>query len=390
MSFNILRNWNPSNIEKYKKLLTIAGSLSKLFSDNQAPYLNYRVLENIYCYVFGAENCARSDNAIDAVLEIYGNRYGVGIKTFIADARWQKIAEMDALHEVIREINGIDKARYVSTLRNKRISLARSIYRFEKGIYHCVLRKNKAMIVQEEKMNEINVDKIVILSDNGSSLKFKDNATGDEYNFLKAKSTLCKAFNYEEEEGLCVPVRIIEDPISWLLNTAVPEKSCAFTQTQGPEETYPYVYLPLYSPRSADREPSERSGLNQWNAKGRSRHEDEAYIPIPAWIHKAFSGFFPERDIDFELLLPNGNMLSAKVCQDNGKALMSNPNRDLGHWLLREVLMVEPDHLVTRKTLDEAGVDTVIVWKTGAFSYSMDFRPTGTYENFKAGYLGEE
>jgi hypothetical protein len=39
----------------------------------------------------------------------------------------------------------------------------------------------------------------------------------------------------------------------------------------------------------------ERSGLNQWNARGRKRNESEVYIPIPKLIHDKFPNFFPGR-----------------------------------------------------------------------------------------------
>jgi len=33
---------------------------------------------------------------------------------------------------------------------------------------------------------------------------------------------------------------------------------------------------------------ADKSGLNQWNARGRDRNPNEVYIPIPAEIHKNF------------------------------------------------------------------------------------------------------
>lgn len=106
-----------------------------------------------------------------------------------------------------------------------------------------------------------------------------------------------------------------------------------------------YVILPLYSLRT--HTVAEHSGLNQWNVNGRPRHEDELYIPVPAYIHKQYPNFFPNRNEPFELLLPDGKKLSAKMCQDGSKGLMSNPNRELGHWLLRDVLHKTPRSLVT-------------------------------------------
>src|SRR5699024_12300235 len=116
------------------------------------------------------------------------------------------------------------------------------------------------------------------------------------------------------------------------------------------EKTYDHIYLTLYSPRTMAV--SVGSGLNQWYAKGRTRHEDEVYIPIPIWIHRSFPDFFPYdlnayqdakrngrsyESVPFTLEIPNGTEFSAKICQENGTALMTNPNRHLGNWLLSHV-----------------------------------------------------
>jgi hypothetical protein len=39
---------------------------------------------------------------------------------------------------------------------------------------------------------------------------------------------------------------------------------------------------------------------------------------------------------DFNLQIPTGEIFSAKVCQENSKALMTNPNKALSDWLLSE------------------------------------------------------
>ena len=44
---NFLKDWNKNN--EYFEMLSIMGSLSKLFSDNTTPYLDYRLAENIFC-----------------------------------------------------------------------------------------------------------------------------------------------------------------------------------------------------------------------------------------------------------------------------------------------------------------------------------------------------
>lgn len=127
----------------------------------------------------------------------------------------------------------------------------------------------------------------------------------------------------------------------------------------------------------------EKSGLNQWHASGRPRNPNEIYIPIPAWIHRKFPDFFPNRDVAFELTLPDRNILSAKVCQDGSKALMSNPNMALGKWLLRDVLNLKEGNLLTYEKLQTIGLDAVVVYKIDSEHYDIDFTRTGSYEKFE-------
>jgi len=89
------------------------------------------------------------------------------------------------------------------------------------------------------------------------------------------------------------------------------------------------LVLPLFSSRNGGYVP-EHSGLNQWNAVGRARDYNEVYIPYNKAYRDTSKGFFPSRDTSFNLKLPDGKHMSTKVCQADGKAIMSNPNKDLG------------------------------------------------------------
>ena len=62
--------------ENYKRMLSIVGSLTQLFSESECPYLAYRAHENIFCKYFEAENLARLDCSADAKK----NRIGIGLK----------------------------------------------------------------------------------------------------------------------------------------------------------------------------------------------------------------------------------------------------------------------------------------------------------------------
>lgn len=108
----------------------------------------------------------------------------------------------------------------------------------------------------------------------------------NEYSFNLSKSTLYKRFICKDSLE-DIKVDILENPFELLANLNKSETSILKEVS-----TYPFIYLPLYAPSSQDLEPAIASGINQWNAGGRDRNQDELYIPVPAWIHKKFEGFF--------------------------------------------------------------------------------------------------
>jgi hypothetical protein len=139
------------------------------------------------------------------------------------------------------------------------------------------------------------------------------------------------------------------------------------------------IYLPLYG---KNKTVFEKSALNQWNAGGRKRNVSEVYIPIPYKIHNFFPDFFPNRDTPFNLTLPSGEIMKAKVCQDNGKALMSYSNKDLGDWILRKVLRLKEGELLTYQKLQNIGIDSVRIDKISDYEYDINFAKIDSYENF--------
>lgn len=152
------------------------------------------------------------------------------------------------------------------------------------------------------------------------------------------------------------------------------------------EKGIDYVILPLYSTRGKKDVPVQ-SGLNQWNAGGRKRNANEIYIPIPRIIHKKFPQFFPDKENPFTLRLPDGSLLSTKICQANGKALMSNPNSALGDWMLRKVLKVKEGELVTMDMLNLYGIDSIMIRKTSEVIDDTKvyefFFSNGKYESYE-------
>lgn len=366
------------NRNEYLEYLNCVCSLSSIFASSDSPYLDYRAAENIFCKAFEAENLSRSDCAIDAKK----GKYGIGIKTFLQKngKTLQKIAEFnkDAYQLLGKEPKEIVKI--VSNLRNARLDFAKRVYDVDELIYHCVTREFNKISIFECPMDFINIDKIASIKVSGNNITFRDNL--NEYSFNLSKSTLYKRF-YTTNPLDSLDVKIINNPLNLInkINTDLEFKSI--------KEDEEYIILPLYSERGIKNVPG-KSGLNQWNAGGRKRNTNEVYIPIPMIIHRLFPNFFPERDIDFVLLLPNGKQLSAKVCQDNSKALMSNPNKDLGDWILRDVLDLNVGQVLTYSDLEKIGLDAVVIYKKSHNVFEINFVEIGSYDDFISDVKGNE
>ncbi len=370
-----LANQRKEQVGYYQEMLKTIGSLSRLFSESGEPYVEYRIAENLFCKSFEAKNLSRTDCSADASK---GN-LGIGIKTFLEKngATMQKIAEFNSEHNLFSGLNTEQKIKKLSELRNKRLETTKRIFGLENLIYHCVTRKKGAILVYETPMNFVDTEKISDIEDRGNILSFSD--VINEYSFNIAKSTLYKRF-HTKNTILNLSVKILDDPFEALEKMfRAAESAISFA----PIREQPHVFLPLYSTKSGEKVVPEKSGLNQWNASGRQRDPNEVYISIPAWIHETHHDFFPNRDESFVLVLPNGSEMSAKVCQDGSKALMSNPNSALGEWLLRSVLNLEEKEPLTYRKLEEIGLDSVVIYKTESGKYNIDFTKIGSYEQFQ-------
>ncbi len=342
--------------EEYKQILKAIGSLSYLFSESDNIYLNYRVHENSYCEAFEATNLSRSDIAIDAEKD----KVGIGLKTFLRgnNKTYQKIAEFNKLSNLLQGKNSIESVNLIKEWRNERLRTSVKLYELESLIYHCIIRDSKGFHVFEEEMDFI--DDVENIEENEKSIKFKSNDV--EYTFNKSKNTLLKKFNTDKILDT-YEVEVLSNPFDFL-------KTYNFIKNENNINELEEISLPLYSERSG--EVHKKSGLNQWNASGRKRNPNEIYIPISSSIRRENPNFFPRRDVKFDVLLPNGKEISCKVCQEGGKALMSNPNKDLGEWLLRDVLNLEEGTLLSRKILQVKGFDRILISKIGPLKYKLD------------------
>ncbi len=377
------KNQTPAQQDKYKELLTMVGSLSRLYTDNDVPYLYYRTAENIFCLAFDADNLSRGDVSVDAKK----GEIGIGLKTFLHSngATFQKIAEFNAISNEFEGKSDEEIILLVASSRNERLRATKVLFGLKSIIYHCVTRVEGGNQFYEFNMDEIDEKSIALMKSGKNTLKFEDGI--NEYSFNKSKTTLYKRFKCIKSIQ-SIKVGILDNPFKDL--GCLSKKSTQTSMTSTKKTVNPFVYLPLYAPSSKSMEPAEKSGLNQWNAGGRKRDADEAYIPVPAWIHRKFPGFFPKNNKTvFELILPNGEKLSASLCQQGRKGLMSNPNKKLGKWLLRDVFNLKKRTLLTRHILNMADIDSARIEKLAVGKYSIDFTSTGHYEKFKKTNLGK-
>jgi hypothetical protein len=360
----------------YLKLLSSVSKLSGLFSESSIPFINYRVAENIFCRSFDAGNLSRSDTAFDANY----NSIGVGLKTFTcsSNSSTEKVAEFNSLSRVLSEFKGEDLAIKLGEFRNDRINLANRLYNIESSIYHIVARKEKELLLFETDYDLIDIKNINSIKDNKASLQFEDGK--NFYSFNYSKSTLFRKF-IVPQDAYHLPIDIIEDPYTLLLDI-FDGKSDLRKATNQLVKGKNYVILPLYGFKNKEKFIFEKSGLNQWNAGGRERDLGEIYIPIPAELHRKYPDFFPPRDEIFNLQIPSGDIFTSKVCQENSKALMTNPNRALSDWLLRKVLQLKEGELATMEKLDLLGFDSVIILKNEIGDFKIDIMKTNSFSEF--------
>lgn len=355
----------------------LLGKLSGLFSESPAPYLYYRAHEKLFCDVFKAYDLSRGDISFDAKQD----ELGIGLKTFLHQSgkTQQKVAEFNADSDALRSLDYDNKTliKKVAHLRNVRLQNTLNQTNTNKMLYSLVTREQGIFHIVEYPMDIISINDIQNIKSSKNTVHFDDGI--HQYSFSKSKSTLMKRFIIKPADIITtLPIMVLKNPFDILtqLNFELGLKQ----DTVGEE-----IYLPLYAPSSKEREVAEKSGLNQWNAGGRKRNKNEVYIPIPSFIHRDYPTFFNYENVDtppFRVLLPNGRELSCKVCQSGGKALMSNPNLDLGKWILREVLQIAPWTLVTKDMLDELGIDSIRMIKIEDDIYTLDFASTGSYASF--------
>ena len=401
----------------YNSFLQSMAMLSGLFSQSKVPYINSRFVEKLFVLTTGAKDLGRADKSFDALLP---GGVGVGIKTFTAETgshKTEKVAEFTALAREGR-FNTTDRkklVRRVAEARNQRVLSNATEYgiSMDQCVYHCLVRIEGGAVVHEEPYQLVNIENLMPTNVKGQTVDDWSFTNGkiyffdglSYYNFNISKNVLMKRFSFDRKSNI-IELDLHPDPLD-LLDQLVgrkpksgmgrPKLTFELDGVDEEETGVPgkdYVVLPLYSTRTGEVE--AKSGINQWNAGGRSRKFGEAYIPVPKAVHNHYQHFFPSRDTHFKLNLANGfTSQRAKICQSDGKALMTESNIELGRWLITVIdPSVSPSDFgkpptrrhrpYTYRDLLAIGSDSVIVRRNGKGDYSVEFGPLGAYQEFES------
>jgi hypothetical protein len=62
---------------------------------------------------------------------------------------------------------------------------------------------------------------------------------------------------------------------------------------------------------------------------------------------------------------------------------MSYPNKELGQWILRDVLNIKEGELLTYSKLQDIGIDSLRIDKLGQSNFEINFVQIGSYEKFR-------
>ncbi len=418
------------DFEVYKRFVERFARLSKLFSDSETAYIPYRYPEKLVVHCQKGQDVrdlSRKDNSFDAMDIV--SKAGIGVKTYVGgnpnqSYKVEKVAEFTTLarKEKLAELEAEDLAYKISHLRNSRIQSDAAEFGIDltKSFYHCLIRKPGYAFVHEEPYPLVDLKTITPIhvkagksqtlasfgNDKTKDVFFSDSA--NIYKYSRSKNVLYKLFDEKAGYNSANIITTIEDdPFSLLLNFLQDKPRSNFVLVQKQKDSRQYVVLPLVAARTAKGdypEVPERSGINQWNALGRERKFGEAYIPVPASVKKWVPDFFPVLEDggkligqNFRLTLPDGTIINASLCQENLKALMSNPNDDLVKWLFA---MIDGSYMKALQRYDGHGScknrpytyadllrinkDSVLIAKNSDESFELIVLPVGGYKIFAA------
>ena len=397
--------------DEYRKFLKIFGALSGLFKDAtegknaKKPYLYYRNHEQLYARCFDVEDLTRSDSSYDVVYRDDEGAYGVGLKTWFhsKDITDQKIAEFGKMKDIIVPLydSPDELAKKVSELRNERILRDKRLHETDTDVYHIITRDDGVMNIVECTYDLVDVDNIQNAKKKKSSISFTDGK--NNYSFLPSKNTLFKEFNASEQEVVeKLPITFVKDPFALLEHISIEDgekllidNHVAPVVTKEPRD---FIVLPLYSDERDGPVVYEKSSFNASLAKSKQKGSNvprpayEAYLGIPKYIHKLKPNFFGFNALNdderngregFTLDLPSGKSITARVTQEYGKALQTNPQSILGKWILHDIFGLSEYEMLTLERLKEVAVDSVIITRLAENHFKIDIAPYLGYESWK-------
>lgn len=373
--------FHQNQINTYKDRVKLISALSNIFSMNKSkPFIPFHLLVESFCQSFNGE-LRNESNLINLTV----NNYGVCIRTFDMDSvdKFVKLLTFNNISKQIDSMKYQDIVKILTDLWNQRVQIIKKIYNIRNTYFHFVIYSSETMIEYwESNMDDINFNNVKDIKVKDNSIFFRDE--NNSYYFNMEDETLyinfyrSVTFKKLTEQKLYV----IEDPVKTISNLV---NLKPLTKTYYKKENY--VVLPLYSfSKGRGKYVPERSGLNHWNANGRTRDCNEVYVPIPVAIRKKEKDFFPNRLTQFALITQGGRKLVAKVSQQSGKALMTYPNKDLGSYILRDILGITENEVVMYDDLVEKGTDSIKITKKNDSEYYISFLPVGSYDNFIASY----
>lgn len=131
---------------------------------------------------------------------------------------------------------------------------------------------------------------------------------------------------------------------------------------------YPYRRLKLTAGSAEKEKVPFSSGLNWGQRPG--REPNQAYLAVPVSVQKDM--FFPEVGVPFILISDDGWLFECKRAQQNGKAIHTQNNSELGRYFRHRVGLAE-GALITLRNLIEYGRTTIDVYKVAPTTFVFDF-----------------
>lgn len=153
-----------------------------------------------------------------------------------------------------------------------------------------------------------------------------------------------------------------------ILSQASPYADASFHIHELSEQNFPRLFLSHLNKYGTI---SLRSGLNWGKRFEHKRKENEAYIPVPIVI--ANSGFFPTGGRYFTVLTDDQKVITARLEQQNNKALTSPLNNSILGEYFRDRLQVPAGAEVKTLYLEQYGRTDVEFTKLDSETYYMDF-----------------